>query len=376
MGEYFRTYAKIDLDAIEHNIREVKKRIEKGVKVLAVIKADGYGHGATVLGDFLKNQVDYYGVATIEEAIELRKNGIELPILILGYTSPSQYVELVKNDITQTIYSLEMAKEISRNAKICGKDAKIHIALDTGMTRIGLEPNEAGIIELQKILSLSNVVVEGLFTHFSCADETDKAYSKLQMERYDNFMNLLDERSINIPIKHICNSAGIMEFDHHRFDMVRAGIITYGLYPSEEVNKSAIELKPALEWKAHVVNVKTVDEGCGVSYGKTYITKGKTKIATISIGYADGYPRALSSKGRVLINGEYAPIIGRVCMDQMMVDVTHIDNVEIEDEVILVGKDKDKSISVEELAYLAGSFNYEFVCGICKRVKRIYENFK
>lgn len=376
MGEYFRTYAKIDLDAIEHNILEVKKRIEKGVKVLAVIKADGYGHGATVLGEFLKNQVDYYGVATIEEAIELRDNGIELPILILGYTSPSQYVELVKNDITQTIYSLEMAKEISRNAKICGKDAKIHIALDTGMTRIGLEPNEAGIIELQKILSLSNVVVEGLFTHFSCADETDKAYSKLQMERYDNFMNLLDERSINIPIKHICNSAGIMEFDHHRFDMVRAGIITYGLYPSEEVNKSAIELKPALEWKAHVVNVKTVDEGCGVSYGKTYITKGKTKIATISIGYADGYPRALSSKGRVLISGEYAPIIGRVCMDQMMVDVTHIDNVEIENEVILVGKDKDKSISVEELAYLAGSFNYEFVCGICKRVKRIYENFK
>ncbi|EHI97486.1 Alanine racemase [Clostridium sp. DL-VIII] len=376
MGEYLRTYAKIDLDAIEHNILEVKKRIEKGVKVLAVIKADGYGHGATVLGEFLKNQVDYYGVATIEEAIELRDNGIELPILILGYTSPSQYIELVKNDITQTIYSLEMAKEISNAAKLCKKAAKIHIALDTGMTRIGLEPNEAGIIELQKIFSLSNVVVEGLFTHFSCADETDKAYSKLQMERYDNFINLLDERSINIPIKHICNSAGIMEFNHHRFDMVRSGIITYGLYPSEEVNKSAIELKPALEWKAHVVNVKTVDEGCGVSYGKTYITKGKTKIATISVGYADGYPRALSSKGRVLISGEYAPIIGRVCMDQMMVDVTHIDNVEIEDEVILVGKDKDKSISVEELAYLAGSFNYEFVCGICKRVKRIYENFK
>ncbi len=376
MGEYLRTYAKIDLDAIEHNILEVKKRIEKGVKVLAVIKADGYGHGATVLGEFLKNQVDYYGVATIEEAIELRDDGIELPILILGYTSPSQYIELVKNDITQTIYSLDMAKEISNAAKLCKKAAKIHIALDTGMTRIGLEPNEAGIIELQKIFSLSNVVVEGLFTHFSCADETDKAYSKLQMERYDNFINLLDERSINIPIKHICNSAGIMEFNHHRFDMVRSGIITYGLYPSEEVNKSAIELKPALEWKAHVVNIKTVDEGCGVSYGKTYITKGKTKIATISVGYADGYPRALSSKGRVLISGEYAPIIGRVCMDQMMVDVTHIDNVEIEDEVILVGKDKDKSISVEELAYLAGSFNYEFVCGICKRVKRIYENFK
>lgn len=376
MEKYLRTYAKIDLDAILHNINEVKKRINQRVKVMAVIKADGYGHGSTVLGDFLKNEVDYYGVATIEEAIELREYGITLPILILGYTSPSQYSAIIKYDITQTIYNIETAKEMSKTAVQCGKKAKIHIALDTGMTRIGFAANEAGVLEVEEVFTLSNLIVEGLFTHFSCADEVDKSYSELQINRYDNFVELLEHRGRHIPIKHMCNSAGIMEFDHHRFDMVRSGIITYGLYPSEDVNKNAIELKPALEWKTHVVNVKTVDAGRGVSYGKTYITKGKTKIATVSIGYADGYPRALSSKGKVLIHGEYAPIIGRICMDQMMIDVTHIDNVKIEDEVTLVGNDGYYSISVEELANMAGSFNYEFVCGIGKRVPRIYETIK
>lgn len=376
MKKYLRTYAKIDLDAVLHNIKEVKKQIENSVKVMAVIKADGYGHGATALGDFLKEEVDYYGVATIEEAIELREYGIELPILILGYTSPNQYIELVENNITQTVYTLEMAKEMSKAGEICGKKAKIHIALDTGMTRIGFEANEASILAIEEISTFPNLMVEGLFTHFACADEMDKSYSKLQIDRYDNFIVLLEERKIHIPIKHMCNSAGIMEFDHHRFEMVRAGIITYGLYPSEDVDKNIINLKPALEWKAHVVNVKTVDMGYGVSYGRTYVTKNKTKIATISIGYADGYPRALSSKARVLIHGKYAPIIGRICMDQMMIDVTHIDNVEIEDEVILVGKDGECIISVEELANMAGSFNYEFICGIGKRVPRVYNHLK
>jgi alanine racemase len=372
MKKYRRTYTKINLNAILNNINEIKKRIEINIKVMAVIKADGYGHGAKELGDFLKNKVDYYGVATIEEAIELREYGIKLPILILGYTSPSQYVELVENNITQTVYTLEMAKELSKSAVICGKKAKIHIALDTGMTRIGFDANETGILAIQEISNLSNLVVEGLFTHFATADEVDKSYSKLQMDKYDNFVALLEENGINIPVKHMCNSAGIMEFDHHHFDMVRAGIIVYGLYPSDEVNKNAINLKPALEWKTHVINVKNIDSGHGVSYGKTYITKNKTKIATLSVGYADGYPRSLSSKGRVLIHGQYAPIIGRICMDQMMVDVTHINNVEIEDEVTLVGKDGDNIISVEELANMAGSFNYEFVCDIGKRVSRIY----
>ncbi|AGX44055.1 alanine racemase [Clostridium saccharobutylicum] len=373
MEKYFRSYARIDLDAISHNINEVKKRIGHGVKVMAVIKADGYGHGATVLGDFLKNEVDYYGVATIEEAMELREYGIKVPILILGYTSPSQYLTLVENDITQTVYNIEMAKEMSNAGEKCKKQAKIHIALDTGMTRIGFQPNEDGALAVKEIATFPSLNIEGLFTHFACADEKDKSYSELQIDRYDKFVELLEEKDINIPIKHMCNSAGIMEFDHHRFDMVRSGIITYGLYPSEDVNKDAIKLKPALQWKTHVVNVKNVDSGHGVSYGATYITKNKTKIATISIGYADGYPRALSSKAKVLIHGSYAPIIGRVCMDQMMIDVTNIDNVEIEDEVTLVGQDGRNAISVEELADIAGSFNYEFVCGIGKRVPRVYE---
>lgn len=376
MEKYLRTYAKINLDAILHNVNEIKKRIEESVKVMAVIKADGYGHGSAVLGNFLKSEVDYYGVATLEEAMELREYGVKLPILILGYTSPSQYIELVENNITQTVYTLEMAKEMSKAGVLCCKDAKIHIALDTGMTRIGFDANETGILAIQKISSFSNLIIEGLFTHFACADEADKSYSKLQIDKYDNFVALLEQKGIHIPIKHMCNSAGIMEFDNHRFDMVRAGIIIYGLYPSQDVNKNALKLKPALEWRTHVVNVKSVDEGYGVSYGRTYITKNKTKIATLSVGYADGYPRALSSKARVLIHGKYAPIIGRICMDQMMVDVTHIDNVEIEDEVTLVGKDGNNIISAEELANMAGSFNYEFVCGIGKRVYRIYKNLK
>lgn len=376
MKKYLRTYAKIDLGAILHNINEGKKLINKNVKVMAIIKANGYGHGAAILGDYLKKHVDYYGVATLEEAMELREYGVKLPILILGYTSPSQYVELVENNITQTVYTMEMARGMSKAAIICEKEAKVHIALNTGMTRIGFEADETGVLDVQEILTFPNLFIEGLFTHFAAADERDKSYSKLQMYRYDNFVALLEEKNIHIPLKHMCNSAGIMEFDHHRFDIVRSGIITYGLYPSEEVNKDVIELKPALEWKTHVINVNTVDSGHGVSYGKTYITKGKTKIATLSVGYADGYPRSLSSKGKVLIHGQYAPIIGRICMDQMMVDVTHINNVEIEDEVTLVGKDGDNVITVEELANMAGSFNYEFVCGIGTRVKRVYDGLK
>lgn len=372
MEKYLRTYAKIDLEAIGYNIDQVKKKVGSHVKVMAVIKADGYGHGATKVGNFLKDKVDYFGVATIEEAIELRQSEIHTPILILGYTSPSQYLDLAKYDITQTIYSLEMAENISK----CGIESKtilkVHIALETGMNRIGFNVSEKSALEIKKIMKLDNVIVEGLFTHFSCADEKDKSYTNMQKKKYDEFLKILENNKINIPIKHVCNSAGIMEFNDYRFDMVRSGIITYGLYPSEVVNKASIKLKPALQWKTHVINISEIDEGCGVSYGKTYITKEKTKIATISVGYADGYMRELSSKGKVLIHGQYAPSIGRICMDQMMVDVTHISDVKIEDEVTLVGQDGENTITVEELANIAGSFNYEFVCGIGKRVERVY----
>lgn len=372
MNEYYRCCAEVDLAAIEHNIDEVRKKVGDDVWILAVIKADGYGHGAIPIARRLKEKVQYFAVATIEEAIELRNAGVTHPILILGYTSPSQYDELIQYDITQTIYSTETARLLDEAGKRAGKKGKIHIALDTGMTRIGFEMKEEDVAQVVQISRYPNLYLEGMFSHFSCADMYDKAYSKKQMERYDWFCAQLEREGVTIPVKHLCNSAGIIEFDSHRFNMVRSGIITYGLYPSEEVRTDEVVLKPALTWKTHVVNVKTIEAGHGVSYGATYVTQKPTRIATLSVGYADGYPRSLSNKGKVLIHGQYAPIIGRVCMDQMMVDVSLIENVCIEDEAILVGRDGENFLSVEEVANLAGSFNYEFVCGISKRVKRIY----
>ncbi|MGN0160718.1 MAG: alanine racemase [Lachnospiraceae bacterium] len=372
MSEYNRCFAEISLEAIEHNIQEVRRKVGEDVWILAVIKADGYGHGAVPIAHHIKNQVQYFATATIEEAMELRNAGITHPILILGYTSPSQYDDIVKYDITQTIYSLDTAVKMDKAGRRAGKKGKIHIAIDTGMTRIGFAMNEESLSDVEKISSLEYVELEGMFSHFSCADMIDKTYSKKQMDCYDWFASELEKRGVHIPVKHLCNSAGIIEFDSHRFNMVRSGIITYGLYPSEEVRKDELKFIPALTWKSHVVHIKNVEAGYGVSYGATYVTTKPTKIATISVGYADGYPRSLSNKGRVIIHGQYAPILGRVCMDQIMVDVTGIDDVKLEDEVILVGREGNAELSVEEVANLSGSFNYEFVCDISKRVKRIY----
>ena len=367
-----RCYADIDLRAIGHNIDQVKGKIPEGVKVMAVIKADAYGHGAVQVGKYLENQVDYFGVATIEEAVELRKSGLQLPILILGYTLKEQYKNVVSYGITQTIYSYQAACALNEEAQKQQKKAVVHIALDTGMTRIGFQTEEESIGEIQKIKELPWLEVEGIFSHFSCADEKDKTYANMQMEKYDSFLDRLEEAGVEIPIKHLCNSAGIMEFDHHRYQMVRSGIITYGLYPSEEVDKTALDLQPALTWKSHVAHVKTVKAGLGVSYGATFITRENMKIATVLVGYADGYPRSLSNKGRMLIHGKSVPIIGRVCMDQVRNDVTDVENVQVEDEVTLVGRDGDEVIPVEELAAMSYSFNYEFVCDINKRVIRNY----
>ena len=367
-----RTYAQVDLSAIVHNICEVKKRVDDSVKVMAVIKADAYGHGAVQVGTALRNLVDYFGVATIEEAVELRQAGLMLPILILGYTMHGKYSDVVQYDVTQTIYNVEDAKLLSAEAHRQQKVAKVHIALDTGMTRIGFPPVAESVEQIRQITQLDNIDVEGMFTHMSCADQVDKTYANKQMDRYDRFVEMLEQAGIHIRVKHICNSAGIMEFDHHRYDMVRSGIITYGLYPSEEVVKERLDLRPAIRWCAHVTHVKMVAPGEGVSYGATYVTEKPTRIATVSLGYADGYARALSNRGEVLIHGQRAPIIGRVCMDQFMVDVSGIENVQVEDVVTLVGKDGSENLSVEEVAALCGSFNYEFVCDIGKRVPRVY----
>lgn len=374
MNRYLRCYAEISLEAIGHNIREVKKRLPEGVKLLGVVKANAYGHGAVPVASYLENQVDYFATATIEEAVELRENGISAPILILGYVSPSQYGDLVEYDITQTIDSYAQALALEKEAARQNRKAKAHLAVDTGMTRIGFQVTEHDADEAAKIADLPHIELEGMFTHFSCADQEDKTYCSMQMEKYDKMTALLAERGVTIPLRHICNSAGIMEFDDHRFEMVRSGIITYGIYPSEEVKKERLDLIPALSWKSHVIHVKEVGPGIGVSYGATYVTeKPMTRIATVSAGYADGYPRALSNQGCVLIHGKKAPIIGRICMDQMMVDVTDILDVQVEDVVTLVGTDGDETITIEEIANPAARFDYEMLCDISSRVTRVYK---
>ena len=374
MNRYLHCYAEISLEAIGHNIREVKKRLPEGVKLLGVVKANAYGHGAVPVASYLENQVDYFATATIEEAVELRENGISAPILILGYVSPSQYGDLVEYDITQTIDSYAQALALEKEAARQNRKAKAHLAVDTGMTRIGFQVTEHDADEAAKIADLPHIELEGMFTHFSCADQEDKTYCSMQMEKYDKMTALLAERGVTIPLRHICNSAGIMEFDDHRFEMVRSGIITYGIYPSEEVKKERLDLIPALSWKSHVIHVKEVGPGIGVSYGATYVTeKPMTRIATVSAGYADGYPRALSNQGCVLIHGKKAPIIGRICMDQMMVDVTDIPDVQVEDVVTLVGTDGDETITIEEIANPAARFDYEMLCDISSRVTRVYK---
>ena len=374
MNRYLRCYAEISLEAIGHNIREVKKRLPEGVKLLGVVKANAYGHGAVPVASYLENQVDYFATATIEEAVELRENGISAPILILGYVSPSQYGDLVEYDITQTIDSYAQALALEKEAARQNRKAKAHLAVDTGMTRIGFQVTEHDADEAAKIADLPHIELEGMFTHFSCADQEDKTYCSMQMEKYDKMTALLAERGVTIPLRHICNSAGIMEFDDHRFEMVRSGIITYGIYPSEEVKKERLDLIPALSWKSHVIHVKEVGPGIGVSYGATYVTeKPMTRIATVSAGYADGYPRALSNQGCVLIHGKKAPIIGRICMDQMMVDGTDIPDVQVEDVVTLVGTDGDETITIEEIANPAARFDYEMLCDISSRVTRVYK---
>ena len=372
MNRYLRCYAEISLEAIGHNIREVKKRLPEGVKLLGVVKANAYGHGAVPVASYLENQVDYFATATIEEAIELRENGISAPVLILGYVSPSQYSDLVEYDITQTIDSYAQALALEKEAARQNRKAKAHLAVDTGMTRIGFQVTEHDADEAAKIADLPHIELEGMFTHFSCADQEDKTYCSVQMEKYDKMTALLAERGVTIPLRHICNSAGIMEFDDHRFEMVRSGIITYGMYPSDEVDPGLLNLRPALRWLSRVTHVKTLPAGREISYGGTYVTTRDTVVATIPVGYADGYRRNLSGKFYVLIHGKKAPILGRICMDQMMVDVTGIPGVKVGNRVTLVGTDGNETITMEAISALADSFNYEFVCGISRRVPRVY----
>ena len=366
-AEYYRTFAEISLDAIENNLVELKKKLNPGVLTLAIVKADAYGHGAVGVSRAIQDKVDYFGIAELMEAVELREAGVKKPILVLSYTSPYLYELLIKNELTQTIFNYDDAVELSKAAVRLNKIARVHIAVDTGMSRIGFFCNSESVEIVKKINDLPNIYIEGIFSHYACADCEDKSTTVKQTEIFKAFIKALEGRGMIIPIKHLSNSAGILVCEE-QFNMVRMGIVLYGLYPDECVNDGSVKLQRAMRVVSHVVHVKEVPAGSGVSYGHTYFTKEKTRIATVCIGYADGYSRSLSNVGRVLINGEYAPVIGRVCMDQLMVDVTNLANVKVGDEVTVLGKDGENEITAEELAELTNTINYEVVCQFQKRV--------
>ena len=374
MNRYTRVRAVINLDAILYNMNSMHQNISENTKIMAVIKADGYGHGAAEVAECIEH-LDYlagYAVATVEEGLILRNHGIKKPILILGYAFPDQYDELIAADMRPTVFTREMAQELSQAAGEMGVDCPIHFAVDTGMSRIGYQVTEEAADEMAQIARLPHIMVEGIFTHFARADEAYKTSAEEQLALFEKMISMLEERGIEIPIKHCSNSAGIVELKEANMDMGRAGITLYGLWPSEEVRRDIIDLKPALSLITHVAYVKDLEAGRAISYGGTYVTKRPSRIATIPVGYADGYARGLSNKGAVLIHGKRAPICGRVCMDQFMVDVTDIPEVKMGDEVILIGSAGEETITMEEVGELSGRFNYEFVCNLGKRIPRVF----
>ena len=378
MKHYDRAWAEIDLDALLFNIESIRMKIGKGTKMIAVIKTDGYGHGAKQIAQVLEEeqQVWGYAVATAEEAFILRDSKIQKPILALGYTFPYSYERFIKEDIRSTVFTLDTAKELSDIAVKNKKNCKIHLKIDTGMTRIGINPDAEGLALIRQICALPSLEIEGIFTHFATADESDKTKTYHQMQLFQEFAEQVEQEiQQKIPMKHCSNSAGIVELPEANMDAVRAGIILYGLWPSDVVqSNNRIQLKPMFTLKSRVVYVKTVPKGQEISYGGTYTTMRETKVATICIGYGDGYPRSLSNVGVVLLQGQRVPILGRVCMDQFMVDVTDLDlPVCVGDIVTLIGKDGRECITMEELGKLSGRFNYELVCDIGKRIPRIYK---
>lgn len=375
LKQYQRVYAAVDLSAILYNMEQMHDNVAPETKLMGVIKTDGYGHGAIPIGRELEKlpYVFGYAVATAEEALALRQGGLHKPILILGYTFPYSYEALIAGDIRQAVFREDTLEELSACAERLGRKAKVHIKVDTGMSRVGIRPDGEGLSFLQKACSLPYIEVEGIFTHFARADEHDKTSARMQLLAFRSFVEEAEKLTgIVIPIKHCSNSAGILELPEANLSLVRAGITLYGLSPSEEVPKEILALRPALSLKSHLVYVKEVDAGTPVSYGGTFVTDKRTRIATIPVGYGDGYPRSLSGKGHVLIRGRRAPILGRICMDQFMVDVTAIPEAKEGDEVTLIGRDGTEELTMEELGALSGRFNYELACDLGKRIPRIY----
>ncbi len=374
MNHYDRVCAYVNLDNICHNMDSMKAMINENTKMIAVIKTDGYGHGSVPIAGELEKK-DYvwgYAVATFEEGVILRKAGMKKPILILGYTFEYCYEQLSEYEIRPAVFRMDQAMALSRAAMKNNQIIKIHIKVDTAMSRIGITPDEKGLAFIKEVSNLPGIEIEGIFTHFARADEQDLGAANAQLERYEAFLGMISEAGIQIPIKHCSNSAGILQLPQANMDIVRAGITLYGLWPSDEIDKSCIDLKPALSLKSHIVYIKTIQKGTAVSYGGTFVAQKDMKVATIPVGYGDGYPRGLSNKGEVLIAGQRAKILGRVCMDQFMVDVTELENVKEGDEVTLIGKDKDDELTMEELGMVSGRFNYELACDLTKRIPRVY----
>ena len=370
-----RGYAQIDLDAVRENIINMLEIISKDARMILVIKTDGYGHGAYPIAKMAEDieRIWGYAVATCEEAFDLREAGIKKPVLILGYTFEYSYEELIRQDIRPAVFRDDQLASLSAAACRLGKDVRIHIKVDTGMNRIGIKPDDEGLSFVKRALGMPGICVEGLFTHFARADELDKRYANLQLGSFKDFSGrILDETGFRIPFIHCSNSAGILELPQANMDLVRAGITLYGLMPSDEVDAGKCRLTPVMSLISHIVHIKEVPDKTQISYGGTYTSSGKRMIATIPVGYGDGYPRMLSNAADVIIRGKRAPIRGRICMDQFMVDVTDINSVSLGDKVTLIGRDGHEQITMEELGDLSGRFNYELACDIGKRIPRVY----
>ena len=367
-----RVYAKINLDNIIKNITTVREKFGNGVTVMGIVKANAYGHGAIEVAKAMEEAgVGFFGVAAIDEAIELRQNDIRTPILILGQIFIQDYISAIENNITCTVADADTAKRLSDAAISVGKKADVHIKIDTGMGRIGFQADENGYNEVKSLFNLEGLNITGIFTHFACADMKDKTFTENQKKKFIDFTDSLTNEGYSIPMRHMYNSASVLDLDGYSGEMVRCGIMAYGLYPSDDVNKET-RLYPAFEFKSSISFVKEVKKGFTVSYGSTFVTEKDMKIATVPVGYADGYPRYLSGKGEVLVNGVRCKIIGRICMDQFMIDATHMPDIKIGDEVTLIGTQGNETITVEDVSDPDSRFNYEFCCLITPRVQRIY----
>jgi len=365
-------WAEINLDNVKYNIKEIKNIVKKDTIVCAVIKADGYGHGAVEIAKvLLENGADRIAVATLGEAVQLRRGGYTVPIMVLGYTPEDQGQVVIDNNIIQTVYTYSQALAFSNFAKQANKDITVHLKIDTGMSRLGFQPNDQAINDIKEIFKLSNLIIEGVFTHFAAADDKDKEYTYKQFNTFMDFVNVLEKEECVIPIKHVSNSAAIIDLPEMNLDMVRPGIILYGLYPSDDVNKDKIKLKQVMELKAKISHVKVLPKESGISYGLKYTTTHDEKIITVPIGYADGYTRMLSGKTEIIVNGKIIPLVGRICMDQCMANATGLD-VKAGDEVTLYSNNRESGISIDDIANKLGTINYEVVCMLGKRVPRMY----